>query len=105
MDLKPNEILELVRAGYTKDEISAMCKEPEPEKETAAQDPEPETKPEPDKKKEDFSSFEEIVNTKFAELQNMIQENNRKNVNNPEPDKEPGQLDAITAAKQFFGAE
>lgn len=106
MNLKPNEILELIRAGYTKEEITAMDVKEDPKPAEAEKQPEqekePETQPEPDKKKEDFSSFEEIVNKKFAELQNMIQETNRKNVDNPEPEQ-PKTLDAVTAVKQFFG--
>lgn len=44
------EILELVRAGFTKEEINAMMKDPEPEKipEKSPENPEPTPVPSPD---------------------------------------------------------
>lgn len=44
--MNTNEILELVRAGYTKEEITAMQPDPAPQPDSAPQ-PEPEPQPEP----------------------------------------------------------
>lgn len=41
------EILELIRAGYTKEEIDAMMKAPEPEKQPESKEPTPVPSPEP----------------------------------------------------------
>ena len=41
------EILELIRAGYTKEEIDAMMKAPEPEKQPEPKEPTPVPSPEP----------------------------------------------------------
>ena len=73
-----SEILELTRAGYTKEEIQAMetGKEPEPAKE-----PEPQN-----------NDLLKVLVSKFEELTGVIQENNilqsnNKMVENPQPEE------------------
>ena len=85
-----SEILELTRAGYTKEEIQAMetGKEPEPTKEPEpAKDPEPAKEPEPQN-----NDLLKVLVSKFEELTGVIQENNilqsnNKMVENPQPEE------------------
>lgn len=109
--MKSSEILELVRAGYTKEEIQAMDMDPAPAAEKAEEVPEtsePETpiQVSEDKKKDvsGSSSVNELIDEKFNELKAMIQDTNRKNVENPEPEKQEPYT-AFTAIQEFFGGE
>lgn len=87
--MNTNEILELVRAGYTKDEITAMGADPEkkePEKKepekTQPEKKEPEKK-EPEKTQPDNSGdLLKLLVEKFDDLKTAIQDNNIKNSNN-----------------------
>lgn len=109
--MKSSEILELVRAGYTKEEISAMDQnqeshtEPDPEPD---QDEKPIDQPEPDKKKDGSggsdSEYEQILKDKVKALETEIQDMKRKAVENPEPDHVKP-YDAMAAANEFFGGK
>ena len=108
-----SEILELVRAGYTKEEINAMdqVQDQKPESPTDP-DPEPEQEVKPDQtnepdKKKDVSTgsdneYEQILKDKVKALESEIQDLKRKNIENPEPSQEKP-YDALAAAKEFFG--
>lgn len=108
--MKSSEILELVRAGYTKEEIKAMDQDPAPAPEKAeetseASEPETPIQVSEDKKKDvSGSSINEIIDSKFNELKAMIQDTNRKNVENPEPEKQEPYT-AYSAIEEFFGGE
>lgn len=111
--MNSSEILELVRAGYTKEEIKAMDQQPTPTPTPEKKDdPEPEKIEVPDKKKDGSGSSEDlipenmmkVVNDKFDELKKMIQDDNFRKVDNPDPEQ-PAPLDAVGAAKQFWGVE
>lgn len=108
--MKSSEILELVRAGYTKEEIKAMDQDPAPANEKAeetseASEPETPIQVSEDKKKDvSGSSINEIIDSKFNELKAMIQDTNRKNVENPEPEKQEPYT-AYSAIEEFFGGE
>lgn len=111
--MKSSEILELVRAGFTKEEINAMDQAPDQNNESHTDpDPEPEQddKPdqtnEPDKKKDGSdgsgTEYETILKDKVKALEAEIQDLKRKNVDNPEPSQDKP-YDALAAAKEFFG--
>ena len=89
--MKPEEILELVRAGYTKEEIGALSGEkPEPEKQPEPElEKQPETAKEPDQNNDMLkllvSKFEEL--TGAIQAQNILYSNNKKG-----EDKKPEEL-------------
>lgn len=83
-----DNIIKLIDAGYSKEEIKAMSEEPdnkEPEKkEPEKKEPEkkePE-KQEPDKKDPEENDLLKLMVSKFDELKTAIQENNIKQSNN-----------------------
>ena len=119
--MKSNEILELVRAGFTKEEILKMDVEESGEKESAA-DPEPNKAPsggeEPEEIPEDNSadnkkkdgpeassvSSENKTDELVKELQNLrktIQASNREAVNNDLASSQV--LTADSAISEFLG--
>ena len=119
--MKSNEILELVRAGFTKEEILKMDVEESGEKESAA-DPEPNNAPsggeEPEEIPEDNSadnkkkdgpeassvSSENKTDELVKELQNLrktIQASNREAVNNDLASSQV--LTADSAISEFLG--
>lgn len=109
--MKSSEILELVRAGYTKEEIMAMDQEPAPAAESAEEvqetsEPETPIQVSEDKKKDvsGSSTINDLIDSKFNELKAMIQDTNRKNVENPEPKKQEPYT-AYSAIEEFFGGE
>ena len=75
--INPQEILELVRAGYTKEEINNMI-QPEPKKE-----PDSEPKKEPDSEPKELNALKE----ELSNLKKMIQKQNIDNSgkNSPPP--------------------
>lgn len=87
--MKPEEILELVRAGYTKEEISGLAGE----KPAPAKEPEPEKQPEPVKEPEQNNDMLKLLVSKFEELTGAIQANNILYSNNKMgEDKKPEEL-------------
>lgn len=83
-----DNIIKLIDAGYSKEEIKAMSEEPE-KKEPEKQEPEkkePEKKEpekqEPDKKDPEENDLLKLMVSKFDELKTAIQENNIKQSNN-----------------------
>lgn len=92
--MKPEEILELVRAGYSKPEIEAMTsgEKPEPEHQPEKA-PEPEKQPEPEKVPEQNSDMLKLLVNKFEELTGAIQANNILYSNNKQgEEKKPEEL-------------
>ena len=83
-----DNIIKLIDAGYSKEEIKAMSEEPEkkePEKkEPEKKEPdkkEPEKK-EPEKQEPEENDLLKLMVSKFDELKTAIQENNIKQSNN-----------------------
>ena len=83
-----DNIIKLIDAGYSKEEIKAMSEDPdkkepdkkEPEKkEPEKKEPE---KQEPDKKDPEENDLLKLMVSKFDELKTAIQENNIKQSNN-----------------------
>ena len=72
--INPQEILELVRAGYTKEDINSMI-QPDPEPKP---DPEPNPEPEPN----DLNALKE----ELSNLKKLIQ---KRNINNSGKDSPP----------------
>lgn len=99
-----NDVLKLVNAGFTKDEIMALSAPktegtPDPEPTPAPEVNVVETK-EPEVKKNSDSSVDALID-KVADLEKLIQAQNRQNVLLKTPKQE--QTDDIF--KQVFGLE
>ena len=101
-----NDVLKLVNAGFTKDEIMALSA---PKTETT---PEPEATPEPEvnvvettepevKKNSDSSSSVDALIDKVADLEKLIQAQNRQNA----VFETPKQEETSDIFKQVFGLE
>ena len=91
--MKPSEILELIRAGYTKAEIDAMQNDaekiehpepkPEPKPEPSpepAPDPEPSPEPTPEPKESETEKLLSALGLKFDNLTAAIQNANVNNI-------------------------
>lgn len=100
-----NDVLKLVNAGFTKDEIMALSA---PKTEAT---PEPVATPEPEvnvvetkepevKKNSDSSSVDALID-KVADLEKLIQQQNRQQV----VIETPKQVDSNDIFKQVFGLE
>lgn len=96
-----NDVLKLVNAGFTKDEIMALST-PKTEPEAT---PEPEVNvvetKEPEVKKNSDSSSVDALIDKVADLEKLIQQQNRQQV----VIETPKQVDSNDIFKQVFGLE
>lgn len=97
--MNAEDVLQLVKAGFSKDEIMALtvsdaAKQPEPAKE-----PEPAPAPVEEVKKNSPSS-EDVLN-RIGELEKLIQANNRQNAEIQAPKQET----ADDIFKSVFGLE
>lgn len=104
--MNADDVLKLVNAGFTKDEIMALST---PAQEAPAADPEPTPAPEvkvvetkePEVKKNSDSSSVDALIDKVADLEKLIQAQNRQNAVFETPKQE--QTDDIF--KKVFGLE
>ena len=98
-----NEILELVRAGYSKTEIEAMNGNGEQEKPKEQEKPTEQEKPKEDEKKadngnNDFAQLTEVVKS-LTETVKAMQADNAKKVSGEQPKTDT----ADSVIRSFFG--
>lgn len=100
-----NDILELIRAGYTKEEINAMTESTETEKQTESNKTEQKQEETAEQKNEEAETNEGTVNKELFEAINSLKEtvramqaNNAKKVSA----KTEKELTSESAIKSFF---